>query len=66
LQQDTLSVLCQETLPGRAPGWVVRFATPATTTDYVVDTATRRIVDAVATRRDTGVETRYEYPGATG
>jgi hypothetical protein len=66
LQQDTLSVLRHETLPGHAARWVVRLAAPAITTDYVVDTATRRIVDAVTTRRDSGVEMRYRYPGATG
>ncbi len=66
LQRDTLSVLRREKLPGRGPGWVVRFATPAATTDYVVDASTRRIVDAVATRRATGAVTRYQYPGANG
>jgi hypothetical protein len=66
LQHDTLTVLRSETLPGHAPGWVVRFATPAATTDYVVDASTRRIVDAVTTRRATGAETRYQYPAANG
>jgi hypothetical protein len=66
LQRDTLTVLRGKTLPGHAPGWVVRWAAPATTTDYVVDASTRRIVDAVATRRDTGAETRYRYPEANG
>jgi hypothetical protein len=66
VQHDTLSVLRPMPLAGRAPGWVVRFTTPGSTTDYVVDTATRRIVDAVSTRRDTGTEIRYQYPGATG
>lgn len=66
LQHDTLTVLRGEALPGHAPGWVVRWAAPATTTDYIVDASTRQIVDAVSTRRATGAVTRYRYPEANG
>jgi len=66
LQHDTLSVLRQETKSGHAPEYIVRFSTPQLTTDYAVNATSRRILNAVTTIRRTGVETRYEYPGATG
>jgi hypothetical protein len=65
LQHDTLSVLRRETPRHHAPEWIVRFAAPDVTTDYAVDAATHRILDAVTTRRASGVEIRYEYPGYT-
>jgi hypothetical protein len=63
LEHDTLTVLRERTPASGAPQWVVRFADPASTTAYVVDAGSRRIVSAVTTRRHSGAETVFRYGG---
>jgi hypothetical protein len=63
LERDTLSVIGQETIAGKRV-WIVRFADPVITTRYVVDAASRQLVDAVTTQRRSGVAFHYAFSRA--
>lgn len=60
LEHDTLSVIGRDKMAGRDV-WVVRFADPVITTQYLVDAKTRAILDAVTTQRKAGTRFHYAY-----